>query len=192
MNVGAVQQSSGLAAAAVPSCHAAIVDQPEDPHGGELVDDLLVEDAEVEVRAYPGVVRAGLGATVWAHPGVVVDAEDGAVVYLAPRAYLEEWRPGALERGSVQIIPWEPPDYGPTADNVNNVNTVSTSGCGAVRRCAVCGCTDERACPGSCWWVAADLCSTCLAGVDTAHSHRPLTAPETTGARDEPRGHRRV
>lgn len=29
------------------------------------------------------------------------------------------------------------------------------------RRCRVCGCTDLRACPGRCWWVAVDLCSTC-------------------------------
>jgi hypothetical protein len=29
------------------------------------------------------------------------------------------------------------------------------------RRCRVCGCTDDRACPGGCWWVDADLCSAC-------------------------------
>lgn len=32
-------------------------------------------------------------------------------------------------------------------------------------RCVVCGCTDERACPGGCWWVdngsLADVCSAC-------------------------------
>ena len=27
--------------------------------------------------------------------------------------------------------------------------------------CRECGCTDERACPGGCWWVEADLCSAC-------------------------------
>jgi hypothetical protein len=30
-----------------------------------------------------------------------------------------------------------------------------------VRACRVCGCTDDRACPGGCWWVEADLCSSC-------------------------------
>lgn len=30
-----------------------------------------------------------------------------------------------------------------------------------VRRCSVCGCTDDRACPGGCSWVDASLCSTC-------------------------------
>lgn len=29
------------------------------------------------------------------------------------------------------------------------------------RRCRVCGCTDDRACPGGCRWVDLDLCSRC-------------------------------
>lgn len=32
----------------------------------------------------------------------------------------------------------------------------------AVRRCRVCRCTDEHACPGGCWWVEWDLCSSCI------------------------------
>lgn len=27
--------------------------------------------------------------------------------------------------------------------------------------CRVCGCTQENACPGGCWWVEDDLCSSC-------------------------------
>lgn len=27
--------------------------------------------------------------------------------------------------------------------------------------CRVCGCTDALACPGGCWWVEPDLCSSC-------------------------------
>lgn len=30
-----------------------------------------------------------------------------------------------------------------------------------VRTCRSCGCTDDRACPGGCFWVEADLCSAC-------------------------------
>lgn len=30
-----------------------------------------------------------------------------------------------------------------------------------VRRCRKCGCTDRQGCPEGCWWVAADLCSSC-------------------------------
>jgi hypothetical protein len=30
-----------------------------------------------------------------------------------------------------------------------------------VQRCRVCGCTEERACPGGCTWVRPDLCSAC-------------------------------
>lgn len=29
------------------------------------------------------------------------------------------------------------------------------------RRCRICGCTDDRACPGGCYWVEEDLCSKC-------------------------------
>ena len=31
----------------------------------------------------------------------------------------------------------------------------------SVRRCRVCGCTDDRACEGGCYWIEADLCSRC-------------------------------
>lgn len=29
-------------------------------------------------------------------------------------------------------------------------------------KCRVCGCTDNAACPGGCFWVAPELCSKCL------------------------------
>lgn len=28
-------------------------------------------------------------------------------------------------------------------------------------RCRVCGCTEDRACPGGCFWIEPDLCSRC-------------------------------
>jgi hypothetical protein len=28
-------------------------------------------------------------------------------------------------------------------------------------KCRVCGCTDNKACPGGCYWVENDLCSQC-------------------------------
>lgn len=33
---------------------------------------------------------------------------------------------------------------------------------GAAERCQVCGCTEERACPGGCSWVEPGLCSACV------------------------------
>ncbi len=30
-----------------------------------------------------------------------------------------------------------------------------------VRTCQICGCTDDHACPGGCYWVEDDLCSVC-------------------------------
>lgn len=29
-------------------------------------------------------------------------------------------------------------------------------------RCRICGCTDDNACPGGCYWVEEDLCSKCV------------------------------
>lgn len=29
------------------------------------------------------------------------------------------------------------------------------------RACRVCGCTEDKACVGGCWWVEYDLCSAC-------------------------------
>jgi hypothetical protein len=29
------------------------------------------------------------------------------------------------------------------------------------RKCRVCGCTDNHACPGGCYWVEPGLCSVC-------------------------------
>ncbi|MEG0943251.1 MAG: hypothetical protein RSF86_06435 [Angelakisella sp.] len=34
------------------------------------------------------------------------------------------------------------------------------------QKCRVCGCTDDHACPGGCYWVAPDLCSRCADGGD--------------------------
>ncbi len=36
----------------------------------------------------------------------------------------------------------------------------------AQRRCRVCGCTDDNACLGGCYWVEDDLCSECAEGKD--------------------------
>lgn len=35
-----------------------------------------------------------------------------------------------------------------------------------VAACRVCGCTDDRACPGGCAWVEPDLCSVCAHALD--------------------------
>ena len=44
-----------------------------------------------------------------------------------------------------------------------------------VRTCHACGCTDERACFGGCWWVnddgQPDLCSSCAP--DVAEDEQP-------------------
>lgn len=42
------------------------------------------------------------------------------------------------------------------------VMAVIQAGHNGERSCRVCGCTDERACPGGCYWVEPDLCSRCF------------------------------
>ncbi len=32
-------------------------------------------------------------------------------------------------------------------------------------KCKYCGCTDEKACTGGCFWVKTDVCSNCLYSV---------------------------
>ncbi len=41
------------------------------------------------------------------------------------------------------------------------IDNILTAGDGP--RCRVCGCTDNNACPGGCYWVEDDLCSKCAA-----------------------------
>jgi|APEBP8051072661_1049379.scaffolds.fasta_scaffold02029_5 hypothetical protein len=80
------------------------------PASRDTVEDLEILDETVEVLDWPAVVRLGLGAIGYIHPGNVVDVTDGATAYLAPGAHLEEIRPGALERGDITVVPWTPPD----------------------------------------------------------------------------------
>ncbi|MHB1681619.1 MAG: hypothetical protein ACYCYO_02145 [Bacilli bacterium] len=39
---------------------------------------------------------------------------------------------------------------------------------GEERTCLVCGCTDDHACEGGCFWVAHDLCSACMVPLNLA------------------------
>lgn len=52
-------------------------------------------------------------------------------------------------------------DLGRLREEPEHLATFGDVGEGGI--CRDCGCTDERACPGGCWWVADDLCSTCWA-----------------------------
>lgn len=77
--------------------------QLDDPH---TTTEVYAEDYSIEIVRYAGVVRCGLGTRAWVHPGNVVDATDGAVVYLAPGARLEEPREAELTRGEITVCPW--------------------------------------------------------------------------------------
>ena len=55
-------------------------------------------------------------------------------------------------------------------DLAAEIDSVEAGGDPRRRACQVCGCTQERACPGGCVWVGAptgvDLCSRCAVVVD--------------------------
>jgi hypothetical protein len=40
--------------------------------------------------------------------------------------------------------------------------------------CRVCGCTDDNACSGGCWWVEEDLCSACAGEAENEDSDAEL------------------
>ena len=42
--------------------------------------------------------------------------------------------------------------------------------------CRVCGCTDDRACDGGCWWVQPDLCSACVGRLEPDEAHKVRAA----------------
>ena len=44
----------------------------------------------------------------------------------------------------------------------------------AGRSCRVCGCTDERPCPGGCSWVEPDLCSRCAGEKNAGPEQGPI------------------
>lgn len=50
---------------------------------------------------------------------------------------------------------------------------------GTLRRCRVCGCTDEHACPGGCSWIENDLCSACASSTENKHYKGALNGPTT-------------
>lgn len=56
---------------------------------------------------------------------------------------IAEWYFKGTEEPEEEI----PPDYDPDPDGHGT--------------CRICGCTDDAACPGGCYWVESDLCSCC-------------------------------
>jgi hypothetical protein len=51
--------------------------------------------------------------------------------------------------------------YRPTALGMEHVEQLAM-GVSPGPACRVCGCTDDRACPGGCSWAEPDLCSRCV------------------------------
>jgi hypothetical protein len=50
---------------------------------------------------------------------------------------------------------------GAIADEINDARLIEETVAGEPR-CARCGCSDSRSCPGGCVWAAPNLCSRCV------------------------------
>jgi len=67
----------------------------------------FLEDVTVEIRSWPAPLELGIGVTAYVHPDVIIAAvSDGAVVYLAAGARIEDLAPGALEAGTITVTSW--------------------------------------------------------------------------------------
>ncbi|MEU1813234.1 hypothetical protein [Micromonospora aurantiaca (nom. illeg.)] len=67
-----------------------------------------------------------------------------------------------------QGLPYTIAAYRLTAEGEHLVRSLNDE----VPRCRICGCTEDRACPGGCFWVPdpqmGDLCSACPVDLDQA------------------------
>ena len=50
-----------------------------------------------------------------------------------------------------------------------------------VPRCRICGCTDDHACYGGCYWVEPDLCSSCALSEEYVEAHARGVACNAVG-----------
>lgn len=50
--------------------------------------------------------------------------------------------------------------------------------------CRGCGCTDELACPGGCFWIEPGLCSACAAAAAMVANEELVLVPPPPGSTD--------
>jgi hypothetical protein len=48
-------------------------------------------------------------------------------------------------------------------------------------KCAVCGCTDDHACLGGCYWIADNLCSNCGIIISKTYTEELIELLKTPG-----------
>jgi len=51
--------------------------------------------------------------------------------------------------------------------------------------CRVCGCTDDKACEGGCYWVEPDLCSACVDRLEGILAAQDAEAQDDMRAKEE-------
>lgn len=148
--------------------------------------DLLV--AAVEGQFNGGDHAIASRADLWPSPDVLSSQECAVMVAVCARMHRRT--PNAARRAELEQRAqayWEArlttPDHAEhlnLEDDADRIFPLSDSLLAGPdeRRCRVCGCTDDRACEGGCYWVADDICSACA----VAALERAL-APEPTNGR---------
>lgn len=114
------------------------------------------------------------GAGFWSDMGALEECDICVLVLPCGRsAHLEAgWAVGAGKPMVILLTCDMEPElmYGMASNlctDVNDLLETVKSIAASIRRCRVCGCTDDNACPGGCYWVEDDLCSSYTADTHT-------------------------
>jgi len=112
----------------------------------------LLEARAARAAAIPPPVVNGDRISVVCEPcGLSVDATNNAF----GRAMVAAWPAIHSKDCQAHVVPVVVPATPATHETENHSQQ---------RVCRECGCTDDHACPGGCWWVDANLCSRCAGG----------------------------
>jgi hypothetical protein len=100
-------------------------------------------------------------------PGIPVDVLDTILLCIdieVPKDVISEWD----EKERDEVMNWAGKVHLQASDNNVMIPAVPhflDLASYKKRTCRICGCTDDRACPGGCHWVEKDLCSACKPAV---------------------------
>jgi hypothetical protein len=147
----------------------AIIDQALDPEAPHWV----APHSQTYRCQFCGATQQGPEPAFCHRPGCVIPHRAPGLMRLAGGVERRDGREeliGKAEEGLLRIIELAAKAYGraAVAGDLALITALGRiAGIAAValdpetRTCRVCGCTDERACPGGCSWVEEDLCSAC-------------------------------
>lgn len=138
----------------------------------------ITEGTKWEERGGTGVVAELVSISTDGRVQLAIKGIEGYRI-MSKGSLLSNYKPVHLVGGSELVPAGKPGDeswkdvrpLGPMVDTRTKKEKAADAGAGPVfdvRKCRVCGCTDDRACVGGCFWVEEDLCSACQAKAEEA------------------------